>query len=347
LSPEHRLEVLSLEELVIDPNLTASWRHLAASVPDSSYFQTPDWVVSWWETIGGRPSGSAALVWEGARLSGVLALAKTREPLTRVVPLGISVLTNAGSGIGTDHAGWLAAPGAEDSLRQWLGTVGPVLLKGVPMSLGESLGGRLIQTQRCPRLVVADLPGLMSAKLAKTLRNAQRRLAREGVEFSFKGPGEVTLADLEVLYELNRLRRTDAGDRPIFDDPLRRAFHERMLPWAGEGGGTAILQAAVGEQIVGALYGFTWQATYAYYQVGWDPRFRQLSLGSVLVLEAIEECARQGIEIFDFLRGADDYKYRFGATDLVEGSFAVGRSPRLTAIGAANSIRSRIRKGAG
>jgi CelD/BcsL family acetyltransferase involved in cellulose biosynthesis len=62
-----------------------------------------------------------------------------------------------------------------------------------------------------------------------------------------------------------------------------------------------------------------------------------------LVLEAIEACAGQGVEVFDFLRGADDYKYRFGATDVVEGSFAIGRSAGLTGIGALNRLRGKPR----
>jgi CelD/BcsL family acetyltransferase involved in cellulose biosynthesis len=183
----------------------------------------------------------------------------------------------------------------------------------------------------------------MSSKLAKTLRNAQRRLAREGITFSWKGPGEVEVTDLERLYQLNHLRRSDTGDKPVFDDPLRRAFHERLLQWGEEDGGTAVMVAARDDKIVGVLYGFRWQSSFAYYQTGWDPEYRQLSLGSVLVQEAMKECARQGIEIFDFLRGAEDYKYRFGATDVIEGSFTIGRSFGLAAIRAVNRLRGQPR----
>jgi len=338
-----RLEVVPLEALVTDVGRQTAWRQLATEAPGASYFQTPDWIVSWCETIGGHPNGSAALVWNGQRLAGFFALAATRERLTGRLNLQVPVLANAGSGIGTDHAGWLASDGAEDVLSGWLATREPMLLKGIPLDMGESLGGRLLDVQRCPRVVVSEVPNLMSSKLAKTLRNAQRRLASEGFQFSWKGPGEVEVTDLERLYQLNQLRRAETGDNPVFDDPLRRAFHERMLDWGDEDGGTTVMLAARDDEVVGVLYGFSWQGSFAYYQIGWDPGYRQLSLGSVLVLEAIEECAKRGIEVFDFLRGAEDYKYRFGATDVVEGTFTIGRSVGLAALGALNRLRGKPR----
>lgn len=344
MSAGARLELVPLEMLASDAVRLSAWRRLAAEVPGASYFQTPDWVVSWWDTIGGRPSGTAALIWEDDHLTGIFALADTRERLTGRLPLHVPVVTNAGSGIGTDHAAWLALPAAETTLREWIISRGPLLLKGIPLELGEALGWRLIETHRCPRLAIAEASDRISGKLAKTLRNAQRRLAREGVEFSWKEPGSVDAADLTRLYDLHRLRRADTGDDSVFDDPDRRSFHERLLEWGDFRGGTTLIEATREEQVVGVLYGFTWGDTYAYYQTGWDPEFKQLSLGSVLVLEAIEECAKRGISTFDFLRGPEEYKYRFGATDAVEGTFAVGSSAGLTAIAAFRRAQSGLKE---
>jgi hypothetical protein len=283
-------------------------------------------------------------VWDSSKLVGLFALAQVKVRLIGKVPLSTALLTNAGTGIGTDHAGWLATGGADRLLREWVLSRGATLLKGIPIDLGETLGGRLVERQRCPVVEVAAVPSLMSGKLAKNLRNAKRRLARDGVVFGFKGPGSVSQDDLASLYALHALRRAETGDRPIFEDPLRRQFHEELLASADLVGGTSVIIASIGAEVVGVLYGFVWRDTFAFYQIGWHPRFKQVSLGSILVLEAIEECARQGLEKFDFLRGADDYKYRFGATDVVEGSFAVGRSVGLAAIGAMAQIRDRRRE---
>jgi CelD/BcsL family acetyltransferase involved in cellulose biosynthesis len=313
---------------------------LANQAAGASYFQTPDWIVSWWETIGQRPQGSAALVWDEGDLIGLFPLARVREPVTTRIPWRVGITTNAGTGIGTDHAVWLVKDGAEDLIIEWVTSQSGLLLRGLGISLGERIGGRLIEVQRCPRLEIDELSSRMSSKLAKTLRNARRRLADEDVSFIWKPPGEVQKADLEDLFGLHASRRAEVGDASIFEDPMRRAFHEGLLDHADSTGGTATLVAARGDEVVGVLYGFVWQKTFAYYQIGWKPDLHRLSLGSVLVLEAIKAAASHGLEYFDFLRGPETYKYRFGAVDVEEGTFLIGRSLGARLLGAAAWART-------
>ncbi len=339
-----RLEEVSLADLMTDPGLRSEWRSLAATVDNASYFQTPDWVVSWWETLAARPPGIAALIRQDEHLVGVFPLATVREDVTGRLPLRVSVTSNAGTGIGTDHAGWLAIEAADESLAAWTVGRGGLLLRGLSLELGARLGGRLIEQVACPRLLLAAFPGTMSTKLAKTLRNARRRLDDEGVSFIWKMPGQVDQSDLDALYRLHEVRRTEAGDKPVFDDPVRRAFHNRLLTEGDDLGGSAVMMAKQGDEVVGVLYGFVWRNTFAYYQVGWDPSFHRLSLGSVLVIESIETCVRSELSVFDFLRGAESYKYRFGASDVDEGTFVVGRSFGTGLIAAVAGARRRLRR---
>jgi hypothetical protein len=51
------------------------------------------------------------------------------------------------------------------------------------------------------------------------------------------------------------------------------------------------------------------------YNSGYDPGYAHVSAGMVLVGMMIEDAARLGLTVFDFLRGNEAYKYRFGATD--------------------------------
>jgi CelD/BcsL family acetyltransferase involved in cellulose biosynthesis len=54
---------------------------------------------------------------------------------------------------------------------------------------------------------------------------------------------------------------------------------------------------------------------------GFDPRWSALSPGTLLLGHAIEQATAEGAAAFDFLRGAEAYKYRWGAID--EPMFAV------------------------
>jgi CelD/BcsL family acetyltransferase involved in cellulose biosynthesis len=50
-------------------------------------------------------------------------------------------------------------------------------------------------------------------------------------------------------------------------------------------------------------------------------------MGSMLVLHALERAADEGTRAFDFLRGSEPYKYRFGARDRGDRSWLVPSGP--------------------
>src|SRR5213080_4209371 len=59
-----------------------------ARIPEASYFQTPDWVLGWWETIGGKPPTELVL-WRGpsGALEGIQFLSRlTRRVHPRLPP---------------------------------------------------------------------------------------------------------------------------------------------------------------------------------------------------------------------------------------------------------------------
>ena len=65
-----------------------------------------------------------------------------------------------------------------------------------------------------------------------------------------------------------------------------------------------------------ALFNFEYNGRIWVYNSGLDPdAFGSLSLGVVLTAKAIEHAIENKNKIFDFLRGNETYKYRFGAQD--------------------------------
>ena len=55
-------DVTGFEEIVLGDGerrlgqVVGEWRELAGRVEDSSYFQAPEWVLSWWEDRGRPPT---------------------------------------------------------------------------------------------------------------------------------------------------------------------------------------------------------------------------------------------------------------------------------------------------
>ena len=60
---------------------------------------------------------------------------------------------------------------------------------------------------------------------------------------------------------------------------------------------------------------FDYQNKMYLYNSGYDPQYSYLSPGIVLVGYLIREAIESGRCEFDFLRGKESYKYRFGAKD--------------------------------
>jgi CelD/BcsL family acetyltransferase involved in cellulose biosynthesis len=70
-----------------------------------------------------------------------------------------------------------------------------------------------------------------------------------------------------------------------------------------------------GGRTIAVGLGFEYLNRYLCYLSGFDPEFSRYSPGSLLDLKLLEICHRNGLKEIDFLRGAEAYKYRFGAVD--------------------------------
>jgi CelD/BcsL family acetyltransferase involved in cellulose biosynthesis len=315
-------------------DLLDDWRRLAVEVGGTSYFVSPDWVLSWWETLGAGQQAEVA-IWRGpsGRLEAVVALARIAQRLHRKLPLTVPAWTNLGSGPGAaDHCAWPVRPERVGDARDWVAgkaAEAPLLLSDLDPELGVPLvpaTARRVGSSPCPRLAIpADgQEPPFSTSFRKQLRAYGRKLARRDVKFRWVGGDEMTDDLLETVFHLHE-RRWRASGRASSFDRGRAGLHRRLIARGGPGRGPAMVLAEQDGRAVGALYGFHWREVFAYYQTGWEPEWADANLGTVLVSEAIRLAGLAGAEVFDFLRGAEAYKYRFGASDRVDETWLVPR----------------------
>jgi CelD/BcsL family acetyltransferase involved in cellulose biosynthesis len=52
-----------------------------------------------------------------------------------------------------------------------------------------------------------------------------------------------------------------------------------------------------------------------YYIGGFDPDYSRFGPGNLIISESIEFARKAGLHAFDFLRGREPYKYKWGAED--------------------------------
>ena len=69
----------------------------------------------------------------------------------------------------------------------------------------------------------------------------------------------------------------------------------------------------IGGTAVAATFGFQLDRSFYLYNSAYEPDFRRLSPGLVLVSELVKRAIDEGRERFDFLRGPERYKYQLGA----------------------------------
>jgi CelD/BcsL family acetyltransferase involved in cellulose biosynthesis len=322
------------EELL---GLLDDWRRLAAGAGETSYFVSPDWVLGWWEALGDGLQVEVAIWRDGSgTLEAVVPVARVRQRLHRRVPLAVAACTNLGSGAGAaDHCGWPVLPGRAEAVRAWIArkaASAPLLLNDLDPELGVPLvpaGARRVAVSACPRLAIppdgGELP--LSGKFRKQLRAYTRKLEQQGVGFRWVGGEDMNDDLLETVYRLHERRWSLVGGTSSFDRG-RAGLQRRLIARGGPGRGPAAVLAERDGQAVGVLYGFLWRDVFAYYQTGWEPEWAAANLGTVLVSQAIRLAGSAGARVFDFLRGAEAYKYRFGATDRVDETWLVPRGAK-------------------
>ena len=145
------------------------------------------------------------------------------------------------------------------------------------------------------------------------LRRKIRRLQSAGTiqQYICKSPQ----THLECMKDFIRLMQASSPEKAAFLNPQREMF---FIDLATELGGKNILKLAILELNgirVAACMIFDYLNSYLLYNSGYDPSYSKLSVGLVNKALAIKRAIEVGKHNFDFLRGAERYKYELGATD--------------------------------
>lgn len=309
--------------------LEAEWWALWSSELTATPFQSPAWLLPWWRHFGHQPGWSlhTLALRHAGRLVGLapLFLHPGPEGERQLSPLGIGI---------TDYHDVLLAPeaatdGAALLLRAlseqsaaWdvadleeLPPGSALLAAAVPEGLAASTNPQSI----CP---IVPLPASADAYLAarsawlrRNLRRGVRRLGASGA-LRFESATTDTLPEfIAAFFRLHEERWQDTGEPGVFVGAAVQAFH-REAATALLGRGLLRLHGLrLGEQLIALWYGLAAGGRIYAYQSGFLPAHARDNPGTLIVGHAIEQAIAEGAREFDFLRGAEPYKYDWGAED--------------------------------
>ena len=291
------------------------WAELALEV--GNVFATPEWIGTWWRHYGdGRRLLLTACRDPGGALVGVVPLYVWRR-----FPLRIARLVGHGPG---DALGPLCRPAdrayVAAALLRRLDEAGVRLLAGetIPREEGwsELLGARVLEREASPVLSLDgmgwdELLGSWSKNLRSQVRSRERKLTREQrVGFRLSLDPERFQDDLDRLFALHRARWPQGSG---FSAAER--FHREFATLALERGWARLWLLEIDGEARAAWYGFRFANVESYYQAGRDRGWDEYRLGFVLLAHSIRAAAEEGAREYRFLRGDEDFKFRFASHD--------------------------------
>jgi CelD/BcsL family acetyltransferase involved in cellulose biosynthesis len=204
------------------------------------------------------------------------------------------------------------------------------LTRSILPQIAQERGFSFIESvhEVCP---IIPLPATFDDYLAqidsKQRREIQRKLRRaDGASVQLIRIGPDDDINEAVADFLDLLQKSTLEKRDWLDDGRRALFYDTAQA-AHEAGALQLLFLAVNGRKAAALFNFDYNDRVWVYNSGLDPAsFSALSLGVVITAKAIELAIANGRNTFDFLRGNEVYKYRFGAEDTRVYRLQVGRN---------------------
>lgn len=153
-------------------------------------------------------------------------------------------------------------------------------------------------------------------------------------------------ARLDILIRLHVARWRRDGEPGTLG---RRGFPDflRRVTVSPPPGGRPHLYVLVHQaQPVAALLAFHFAESALYYQAGWDPDspLARLSPGVVLMRQSIEDAIGSGLRYYDFLRGDEEYKFRWTKTIRTISTLLLARTPLARVYLRTATLASRVKR---
>ncbi|MDB4963306.1 MAG: glycosyl transferase group 1 [Myxococcales bacterium] len=308
--PRRRINVQVLDAAGLHA-ISERWTTLWERAETATVFQRPAWALAWCRTLLDGDVRAIA-VWRGTSLDALLPVFRWRDH-------DESVLSLIGAGV-SDYQDVILADDAHELLPEIgralaglecdryefseLPDLSPLRSIAVPGT------ERAEPQEPCPAISLATP---MPDGIRREIDYQRRRACRE---YGFE---TILLDPIEAVESLARLHaaRWAMRDQPGIIDAARLGFLRDAL--AGLASQQLVMAAGIrlGGTLASVAVALRDRDCLRYYLGGFAPAFERCSPGTLAIAALIEGAVEQKLAWFDFLRGGEPYKYRFGASDRV------------------------------
>ena len=313
---------ITLTPLTFD-ELKANWSVYQKTITAPHPFILPEWLEAWWGSFGGVHELFLRKVARDGETVGIAPL-RIKENVARFI----------GSADVCDYLDFIVKPGAEteffvailDNLnssgvtRLELESLRPdssVLKHLAPMAWSRGKPVKIADTDVTLEMPLPEtwdeyLAGLSTHQRHEIGRKG-RRLGETGqIQFDITMPQDIE-TDLSTLIRLLRVSRSDKAEfmteaMAAFFNLMSRAMHKSGLLRFGH--------LRLGETTVASIMCFDYNGIRYLYNSGCDPEYSSLSVGLLSKVYSVKDAIEQRMTKYDFLKGAEAYKYHLGGQEM-------------------------------
>jgi CelD/BcsL family acetyltransferase involved in cellulose biosynthesis len=303
--------------------MQAEWNELLASSAAESPFLTWEWLNAWWTHLGAGRRLAIVAVRDGARLVALAPLCASRG---RMPLLWHYELMGTGFA-GSDYLDAIVRQGCEAEVLAALARflqeqdVALRLVRLPQQSALSKLAGRLGETGWSVRTAVDGfcpfirLSGHSWDSFLSTIGPAQRATTRRRLRsldrsftmrFTRITDDAMRQYSLARLFEFHRARFGSKGT--AFHSDALRAFHLDATGRLQKAGILRLFTLHLNDDLVGVMYGISFEDRFYFYQHGYDPRFQSHGIGRAVLDLSIRAAIEEGLAEFDLLYGGEAYK---------------------------------------
>ncbi len=311
----HEESLDSLDSYRADSRQTLGW---------PSVFVLPVWLKVWWRVFGAGNQPYVRTVRQGENIAGIAPLMEKD---------GTAYLM--GNTDVCDYLDFVIMPGMQEDFFNILlddlkeNGIKDLDLKHVRpdstvvtslVHVATDRGYKVVKTQE-DISVEMDLPAdwetyleSLTSKQRHEVRRKLRRLMDEGnVEFRFIEGGADIPAVMDTFFRMFVESRQDKAE---FMTERMKSFFSLLAESMAEAGLLKLGVLELDSVPLAEILCFDYNNCIYLYNSGYDPEYTSLSAGLLSKVLAIKDSIEHGKKKFDFLKGAETYKYHLGGREV-------------------------------
>ena len=181
-------------------------------------------------------------------------------------------------------------------------------------------GWEVRDAEACPSLALPDNWDEYVRSLGKNMREQIKRYPKRlekqfAVEYQLAQSAEEVQRALTDLFQLHGKRWRARGQTGVLATPRRQRFHREICREFARRDWLRLWTLRCDNRPACVLLSYFYGDKYYFFIGGFEPELLRWSVGTCLFARVLRHAIEEGASEFDFLRGEEEYKYRFGAVN--------------------------------